>query len=115
VFALLEAAGLAGFAVSGRAAVALAALVAFALGMALAVPSLGVLALQGVPATSQGAAAGLFFAWFDAGVAAGGPAVGLATRWLSAPGGLLFAAFAVAAAVPVAVAHRRRPSAPAGG
>jgi hypothetical protein len=49
------------------------------------VPGLGLLALTRVPAAQQSAAAGLFFAWFDAGVGLGGPAVrtvaSLPARW----------------------------------
>jgi hypothetical protein len=49
----------------------------------------------------HGAAAGLFFAWFDAGVGLGGPAAGLLAGLNGPSGALLGAAIAVAGAVPV--------------
>src|SRR3954453_17960312 len=68
------------------------------LGQALAVPALGLAAVSGVPAARQGAAAGLFFAFFDAGVGAGGPLTGGAGRAAPASGALVFAGGAVACA-----------------
>jgi predicted MFS family arabinose efflux permease len=55
------------------------------------VPALGLLALSRVAPERHGAAAGLFFAFFDAGVGAGGPLVGLVAR-LGSPGSALTAA-----------------------
>jgi hypothetical protein len=73
-----------------------------AAGQALAVPALGLLALARVPEARHGAAAGLFFAWFDAGVGLGGPTVGLLAGAAGPGGGLVGAAAAVACAAPVA-------------
>jgi predicted MFS family arabinose efflux permease len=70
--------------------------VILALGQGLAVPALGLLALARVPARSQGAAAGLFFAFFDAGVGAGGPIAGGVARLSSPAAALTLAAGAVA-------------------
>jgi MFS family permease len=117
VFAGAEAVGLLLFALAPAPAVALAALVALAVGQSLAVPGLGLLALAGVPAARQGAAAGIFFAWFDAGVGLGGPATGAVAALTGARGALVAAALAVGAAVlavrPRGVARRdlRRPRA----
>jgi predicted MFS family arabinose efflux permease len=117
VFAGAEAVGLLVSALAPAPAVALAALVALAVDQALAVPGLGLLALAGVPAARQGAAAGLFFAWFDAGVGLGGPATGAVAALAGARGALVAAALAVGAAVvavrPRGVARRdrRRPQA----
>jgi predicted MFS family arabinose efflux permease len=94
-----------GLAVAGtsRASVpAVAGVVVLAAGQALAVPALGLLALGRVPEARHGAAAGLFFAWFDAGVGLGGPAVGLLAGAAGPGGGLVGAAAAVACAAPVA-------------
>jgi predicted MFS family arabinose efflux permease len=77
-------------------AAALAGTVVLALGQGLAVPALGLLALARVPARSQGAAAGLFFAFFDAGVGAGGPIAGGVARLSSPATALALAAGAVA-------------------
>jgi hypothetical protein len=77
-------------------------------GQALAVPALGLLALRRVPAAHHGAAAGTFFAWFDAGVGLGGPAAGLLAHLGGPSGALLGAAAAVALAGPVAVASTVR-------
>jgi predicted MFS family arabinose efflux permease len=70
--------------------------VILALGQGLAVPALGLLGLARVPARSQGAAAGLFFAFFDAGVGAGGPIAGGVARLSSPATALALAAGAVA-------------------
>jgi predicted MFS family arabinose efflux permease len=95
----LAAAGLATAALSGGAtAVALAGTAVLALGQGLAVPGLGLLALAGVPAARHGAAAGLFFAFFDAGVGAGGPLAGGMARLTTPAGALLLAAGALVAA-----------------
>ena len=66
-------------------------------------PALGLLALARVPAASHGAAAGLFFAFFDAGVGAGGPLVGGVARLTSPAGALVMAAGAVAGAGAISV------------
>jgi hypothetical protein len=76
--------------------------VVLAAGQGLAVPALGLLALARVPAGSQGAAAGLFFAFFDAGVGAGGPLAGALARMTSPSVALGLAAGAVASAALVA-------------
>jgi predicted MFS family arabinose efflux permease len=102
-FAGAEAVGLVVFAVASAAPVALAALLTLSVGQSLAVPGLGLLALAGVAPENQGAAAGLFFAWFDAGVGLGGPAVGAAASVAGAGGGLDVAAAAVSAAIVIAL------------
>ena len=94
----LAAAGLLVVALGGGPGVALAGTALLAVGQGLAVPALGLLALARVPAASHGAAAGLFFAFFDAGVGAGGPLVGGVARLTSPAGALVVAAGAVAAA-----------------
>jgi predicted MFS family arabinose efflux permease len=71
------------------------------------VPALGVLALAGVPAARHGAAAGLFFACFDAGVGLGGPFAGVLARAGGPSGALAGAAVAVALAAPLALLRRR--------
>jgi len=98
-----------GLAVAGSGAAALAGVIVLAAGQALAVPSLGLLALRRVPEARHGAAAGLFFAWFDAGVGLGGPLVGLLAAVAGSDGALLGAAVAVACAAPVA-AYSSMPS-----
>ena len=103
---LLESAGLAGTAVATSVPDALVALMVMAIGQGLAVPSLGLLALAGVPASRQGRTAGAFFAYFDAGVGLGGPAVGLAAHVTDPSGALLAAAGAVLASAPVALLGR---------
>jgi predicted MFS family arabinose efflux permease len=108
VFAACEAVGLFVYAQSGETSMALAALLILSIGQAMAVPGLGLLALAGVPATDQGAAAGLFFAWFDAGVGFGGLGVGAAASALGPGGALTAAAVAVLAVVLIAVVGRQR-------
>jgi predicted MFS family arabinose efflux permease len=106
---LLESAGLAGLAAATSPPVALLALVVMALGQGLAVPSLGLIALASVPPSRHGRTAGAFFAYFDAGVGLGGPAVGLAARAADPTGGVFAAAVAVLATVPVVLlGHARR-------
>jgi MFS family permease len=107
-----EGVGLAVLAVAHASVPALGALVVLSAGQALAVPALGLLALRGVPAERHGAAAGLFFSWFDAGVGLGGPAVGAVVGATSAPGAMALAGASVASvAVLVAPpALRTRPS-----
>ncbi|HVX68218.1 MAG TPA: MFS transporter [Mycobacteriales bacterium] len=105
--ALVEAAGLIVFAISGAESLSIGALVVLSVGQGLAVPSLGVLAVSGVPERQRGAASGAFFAWFDAGVGLGGPAVGLVAR-MSAPDVAVWSAgIAVAAVVPVVLFSRQ--------
>jgi MFS family permease len=105
--ALVEAVGLIVFAVSGAESLTIAALVVLSVGQGLAVPSLGVLAVADVPEQQRGAASGAFFAWFDAGVGLGGPAVGLVAR-LSAPDvSVMIAGVAVAAVLPVVLVSRQ--------
>lgn len=106
VSALVEAAGLAVFAISGAAALSVGALVVLSVGQGLAVPSLGVLAVADVPSKERGAASGAFFAWFDAGVGLGGPAVGLVARLSSPQSAVIAAGIAVAAAFPVVLLRR---------
>jgi MFS family permease len=98
--------GLLVVALAPTTAAALAAVVVVGAGQALAVPALGLLALAPVPAAEHGAASGLFFAWFDAGVGIGGPLVGLAAGIAGPDAGLACAAVAVAAAVPAATSRR---------
>jgi predicted MFS family arabinose efflux permease len=69
-----------------------------AAGQGLAVPALGLLALSRVAPERHGAAAGLFFAYFDAGVGAGGPLVGLVARATSPTQAMVAAGGAVLAA-----------------
>ncbi|MGO9888950.1 MAG: MFS transporter, partial [Solirubrobacteraceae bacterium] len=105
----IESVGLAGMAATTSTPVALVSLVVMAVGQGLAVPSLGMLALQSVPPSRHGRTAGAFFAYFDAGVGLGGPAVGLAAHAADPTGGLFAAAGAVLATAPVALlAHPRR-------
>ena len=80
-------------------------------GQALAVPALGLLALANVPPGQHGAAAGLFFAWFDAGVGVGGPAAGFLAHLGGPSGALLGAAVAVAATAWIARVSTVRPDA----
>jgi MFS family permease len=108
---VLESAGLAGVAVATSPPEALVAPAVMAVGQGLAVPSLGLLALASVPPSRHGRTAGAFFAYFDAGVGLGGPAVGLAARVADPTGAMIAAAGAVLAAVPVALLRRTEPSA----
>jgi predicted MFS family arabinose efflux permease len=103
---VLESAGLAGLATATSTTVALLALVVMALGQGLAVPSLGLIALASVPPSRHGRTAGAFFAYFDAGVGLGGPAVGVAARTADPTGALFAAAAAVLATAPVALLGR---------
>ena len=102
----IEAAGLPGMAATTSTPVALFALVVMAIGQGLVVPSLGLLALASVPPSRHGRTAGAFFAYFDAGVGLGGPAVALAARAADPTGGLFAAAGAVLATAPVALLAR---------
>ncbi len=102
----IESAGLAGMAATTSTPVALVSLAVMAVGQGLAVPSLGMLALQSVPPSRHGRTAGAFFAYFDAGVGLGGPAIGLAAHAADPTGGLFAAAGAVLATAPVALLAR---------
>jgi MFS family permease len=108
VAVLLESAGLAGLAAAKSAPLALVALVVMSLGQGLAVPSLGLIALASVPPSRHGRTAGAFFAYFDAGVGLGGPAVGVAARAADPAGALFAAAAAVLATAPIALLRRAR-------
>ena len=66
-------------------------------------PALGLLALHRVDPQRQGAAAGLFFSWFDAGVGLGGPTVGLAARTLNPPTAIARSGAAVLSVWPIVV------------
>ena len=103
-----EAVGLVVYALAASPPLALGALLVLSAGQSLAVPGLGLLALAGVPAAEQGAAAGAFFAWFDAGVGAGGPLTGGVAQLTSPPGALVFAGAAVAGAVVLSLRARSR-------
>jgi MFS family permease len=105
---VLESAGLAGLATATSTPLALVALVVMAVGQGLAVPSLGLIALASVPPRRHGRTAGAFFAYFDAGVGLGGPAVGLAARVADRTGALFAAAAAVLATAPIALQGRPR-------
>jgi MFS family permease len=87
---------------------ALAGVAVLAVGQALAVPALGLLALESVPPTQQGVASGVFFAWFDAGVGLGGPSTGAVAGLVGADGALGAAAAAVALAGPIAIVRKSR-------
>jgi MFS family permease len=102
----LEAAGLAGLATASGAPLGLVALVVMSLGQGLAVPSLGLIALASVPPSRHGRTAGAFFAYFDAGVGLGGPAVGVAARAADPTGALFAAAVAVLLTAPIALLGR---------
>jgi MFS family permease len=88
--------GLCGVGLVSSTALALGSVAVLSAGQALAVPALGAIALRGTPSSQHGAAAGLFFAWFDAGVGLGGPIAGLAAHLSSSGGAMLVAALAVA-------------------
>jgi hypothetical protein len=105
--ALAEAVGLVGVGAGSSAAVVICSVILLSAGQALAVPSLGILALRDVPPAHHGSAAGMFFAWFDAGVGIGGPAVGALASLLGAPTAVGIAGGAVACAAPVGLAGGR--------
>jgi predicted MFS family arabinose efflux permease len=102
------AAGLLAVAFAPGAVAVLAGVVVLAAGQALAVPALGLLALAGVPPAQHGAAAGMFFAWFDAGVGLGGPAAGLAAHLGGPAGALTMAATVVVLTAPTALVETGR-------
>jgi MFS family permease len=103
----LAAAGLALVGLASGTPLVVAGLLAVGVGQALAVPALGVLALRRSPGSQHGATAGLFFAWFDAGVGAGGPAAGLSARSFGPSGALLTAAGALLLAPALALGGTR--------
>jgi MFS family permease len=86
---------------------ALAGVIVLGIGQGFAVPALGLLALERVPEEQQGAASGAFFAWFDLGVAIGGPLAGTAAAVGGGDAALTVAAAAVGCAAPVALRLRR--------
>jgi MFS family permease len=94
----LAAGGLLALGASHALAITLAATLVLAVGQGLAVPALGLLALARVPAERHGTAAGLFFAFFDAGVGVGGPLAGGVARLTTPHGALVMAAGTVIAA-----------------
>lgn len=109
VFAAAEAAGLLLYTLAGSRLLALGALIMLSVGQSLVVPGLGLLALQHVPIGQQGAAAGMFFAWFDAGVGLGGPLIGAAAAATGSTGALQAAATLVGVAALIgAFANRHR-------
>jgi MFS family permease len=103
--ALAEGLGLVALAVVHGGIAVLAATVVLAAGQALAVPALGLLALRRVPVARQGAAAGLFFSFFDAGVGLGGPLVGALARAFTPGTALALAGGAVLAVVPTVLSR----------
>ena len=107
LFAGAEVLGLLAYAASAATVPALAALLVLSAGQSLAVPGLGLLALARVEPADQGAAAGLFFAWFDAGVGVGGPAVGAGAALEGPSDALSAAGLAVGAVVALAAIDRR--------
>jgi predicted MFS family arabinose efflux permease len=110
------AAGLAGVGLLSSTPLVVASIALLAAGQALAVPALGAMALRDVPPSQHGATAGLFFAWFDAGVGLGGPIAGVAAALAGADGALITAGALVATAPLVAGAAprvRRRVAGPA--
>jgi MFS family permease len=103
----IAASGLLVVALAGGTAIALVGTVLLALGQGFAVPGLGLLALAGVPGERHGAAAGIFFAFFDAGVGLGGPLAGVVARLTTAQGALAAAAGVVLCAGVLAAAQAR--------
>jgi MFS family permease len=103
VAAPTAAAGLLIAALAPATVVALGGVVVLGIGQGLAVPALGLLALARVPSAQHGAASGLFFAWFDAGVAAGGLIAGAAAGLGGATAALAAASAAVLLATAVAL------------
>lgn len=95
------AAGLLIVAFAPSTALALAGVVVLGLGQGFAVPALGLIALEPVAPAQQGAASGVFFAWFDLGVGVGGPLAGAAAGAGGPDAALAVAAVAVAAATAV--------------
>jgi predicted MFS family arabinose efflux permease len=98
----LGAAGLAVLAVTASAPLAIAATVVTAAGQAMLVPALGLLVLLRAGEQSQGAAAGAFFAFFDIGVGAGGPALGAIADLAGAGTAIGASSLALAAVGPAA-------------
>jgi MFS family permease len=108
--ALAEGAGLVALALAHGSVPVLGATVVLAAGQALAVPALGMLALARVAPERHGAAAGLFFSWFDAGVGLGGPLVGAAARATGPATAVALAGVAVASVGVQATGIRTRRS-----
>jgi MFS family permease len=98
--------GLLGVGLAPSTALALLSVAVLSAGQALAVPALAVIAVRRAPSSQHGATAGLFFAWFDAGVGIGGPVAGLAAHLSSSTGAMVVAAVAVAATPILAGAAR---------
>jgi MFS family permease len=94
------------------AAAALAGVGVLGVGQALAVPALGLLAIELVPSEQHGLASGVFFAWFDAGVGLGGPFAG---AWAGATGPAGALAAAAGAVLLAPAAARFSPRGRAGG
>ena len=94
----IAAAGLLGVGLLAGTPLVVASIALLAAGQALAVPALGAIAIRSAPPTQHGAAAGLFFAWFDLGVGLGGPVAGVAAAATGADGALVTAAVLVFAA-----------------
>ena len=76
----------------------LTGVVVLGVGQGFAVPALGLLALAPVASAQHGAASGMFFAWFDAGVGLGGPLAGVAAGAGGPDAALAVAAGAVVSA-----------------
>jgi MFS family permease len=74
----VAAAGLLAVAFAPTNLLGLGGVVVLGIGQGFAVPALGLLGLAAIAPAQQGAAAGMFFAWFDAGVGLGGPLAGVA-------------------------------------
>jgi len=92
----VAAAGLVGIGLVASTPLAIASIALLAAGQALAVPALGAIALRSALPSQHGATAGLFFAWFDAGVGLGGPVAGLAAGIAGADGAMVAAGALVA-------------------
>lgn len=100
IAAVVASAGLLAIPLAHSSLTGVLAVLVLALGQALTVPALGLIALAGVPRERHGAAAGLFFAWFDAGVGLGGPFTGAVAELSGAQGAMFASSGAVLAVVP---------------
>ncbi|HEY4094902.1 MAG TPA: MFS transporter [Baekduia sp.] len=105
---LAEGLGLGALAIAHGSVVALAATIVLAAGQSLAVPALGIMAIARVEPERHGAAAGLFFSWFDAGVGLGGPTVGAAARALDPAAAIALSGAAVLSVGAIVVPPWRR-------
>jgi predicted MFS family arabinose efflux permease len=92
----------------GRVALAGAALTGA--GQALLVPSLGLLALESVRDTQHGFASGAFYAFTDAGIAAGGIVAGLTASTAGPRAAVAIGALSVSTVPLVAITRRRTAS-----